>query len=183
MAAVYTDLFSGYVGSSVVADTSWKCVRGASIDGNSGNSRMEVVVAKNTAWRAYRYTTAWTLVSNQFAPSASYPGAASSFYASFSSALSTKAPTYLNLLAPTIFQAVDVNGDGFTDILVTNYTTTTAGSSTMDNSFVGFYMNLWTGSGTYWRYFSIRSWMLDTQGATPDPWVDIVMAANLTVVS
>ena len=183
MAAVYTDLFSGYVGSSVVADTSWKCVRGASIDGNSGNSRMEVVVAKNTVWRVYRYTTAWALVSNQFAPGASYPAAASSFYASFSSALSSKAPTYLDGLASTIFRAVDINGDGFTDILVTNYTTTTVSTTTIDSSFVGFYMNLWTGSGTYWRYFSIRSWMLDTKGATTDPWVDIVMAANLTVVS
>ena len=179
MAAVYTDLFSAYVGKSVVADTTYTCVRAASIDGAYGNPTgdhyLEIVVAKDSLWKVYNYTTSWVLLNNQFAAGAPFPGAASTFFVSSASKVGTG---YFTGLAPTLFDAVDINGDGFTDILVTNYT-----NPSTFNSYIGFYMNLWTGSGTYWRYYSVKSWTIDTPvGLAKDPWVDIAIAARLTVV-
>jgi hypothetical protein len=44
-------------------------------------------------------------------------------------------------------------------------------------------MNLWTGSSQYYRFFSVKSWSIETPtGQAKDPWVDITIAANLSVV-
>jgi len=180
MAAVYTDTFGGYTGKSVVADTTWTCVRAATIDGpfSPGNQYKEVVVAKhsdtvatNSIWKVYQYTTGpnWALLSGQ-------PAGDVSFFVSSSAKVGTG---YFSTVAPTLFDAVDINGDGLTDILVTNYTT--AGG--LFNSYIGFYMNLWTGSSQYYRFFSVKSWSIETPtGQAKDPWVDITIAANLSVV-
>ncbi len=180
MAAVYTDTFGGYVGKSVVADTTWTCVRAAAIDGpfRSGFAYKEVVVAKhsdtvaaNSIWKVYKYSTGpnWALLAGE-------PAGSVSFFVSSSSKVGTG---YFSTLAPTLFDAVDINGDGLTDILVTNYTTTGG----LENSYIGFYMNLWTGSSQFYRFFSVKSWSIEPPtGQAADPWVDIVVAANLTVV-
>jgi hypothetical protein len=180
MAAVYIDTFGGYVGNSVVADTTWTCVRAAAIDGpfRAGYEYKEVVVAKhsdtvaaNSIWKVYRYTTGpnWALLSGG-------PAGDVSFFVSSSAKVGTG---YFSTVAPTLFDAVDINGDGLTDILVTNYTT--AGG--LFNSYIGFYMNLWTESSQYYRFFSVKSWSIDPPvGQAKDPWVDITIATNLTVV-
>jgi hypothetical protein len=180
MAAVYTDLFSGYVGQNVVpATTGYTCVRIGSIDGvnenPAGDHFLEIVVAKNSLWNVYNYTTSWVLLTTQFAAGAPFPGATSTFFVSSATKVGTG---FFTGLAPTLFDVVDINGDGFSDILVTNLT-----NPSTFNSYIGFYMNLWNGSGTYWRYFSVKSWLIDTPvGQAKDPWVDIVVAANLTIV-
>ena len=180
MAAVFTDKFGGYIGKSVVADTTWTCVRAAAIDGpfSSTNRYKEVVVAKhhdtvatNSIWKVYRYTTGpnWALLSGE-------PPGSVSFFVSSSAKVGTG---YFSTLAPTLFNTADINGDGLTDIMVVNYTTTGG----TDNSYVGFYMNLWTGSSQYYRYFGVRSWLIDPPtGQAKDPWIDIAVVANLTVV-
>jgi FlaG/FlaF family flagellin (archaellin) len=185
MAAVYIDTFGGYTGKGVVTDTSWTCVRAAAIDGpfRAGYAYKEVVVAKHSdtvaadsIWKVYRYTTgpSWTLLSGEA------PGSVSFFVSS-----KTKVPTtvyYDNLLlAPTLFSTVDINGDGLTDIMVTNYTRTGSIPNYVYSSTIGFYMNLWTGSSQYYRYFSVSSWLIVGKG-NAEPWIDITIAANLTVV-
>jgi hypothetical protein len=182
MAAVYTDLFSGYVGQNVVPATTavYSCVRIGSIDGFNGDPAgdhyLEIVVAKNSLWNVYNYTTSWVLMTRQFAAGAPFPGATSTFVVSSNAKIGSPAESLF--LAPTLFDVVDINGDGFSDILVTNLT-----NPSKFNSYIGFYMNLWTGSNTYWRYFSVKSWSISSPVANAqDPWVDIVIAANLTIV-
>jgi len=183
MAAVYTDLFSGYVDQNVVGSAAgYTCVRIGSIDGFNGNPAgdhyLEIVVAKNSLWNVYNYTTSWVLLSRQFAAGSPFPGATSTFFVTSAVKIGTPGVSVFN--APTLFDVVDINGDGFSDVLVTNLTTAIKSSY----SYMGFYMNLWTGSGTYWRYFSVKTWLIDTstQGSAQTPLVDIAIAANLTVV-
>jgi FlaG/FlaF family flagellin (archaellin) len=177
MAKIVTDVFGAYTPTRITSDTTWKSVRGASIDGSPTNdSYMEVVAAKDgSPWTVYRYTASWTAVTNVFASGASYPGAASSFYVTSGAYYATPFST----LAPTLFDAVDINGDGFTDILVTNYTVTTT-----NNNYMGFYMNLWDGTTSYWRYFSVKTWLIDKPtGSIKDTWITISAAANLTTTT
>jgi hypothetical protein len=171
---VYTDLFTTYTGVLVVGDTTMTCVRGAFIDGppRTAAPYMEIVAAKDSRWDVYNWTGAvWQVKTGQ--PStdttmftrAGTPGAGKT--------------AVLNGLAPTLFSAVDINGDGYTDILVSNYTGTGA-SNGYANSYIGYYLNLYTGSSTYWRYYPVTQWLMDNppnQGATP--WIDIVLAVNL----
>jgi hypothetical protein len=185
MAKIVSDLFGQYTPTRVTSDTTWTCVRGASIDGSPANDTyMEVVAAKDgTPWTVYRYTTSWTAIARTFAAGASYPGAISTFFVGSDSKYSTP----FSSVAPTLFDAVDINGDGFTDILVSNYTTTAVGgppATTYYNSFMGFYMNLWDGSNMVWRYYSVKTWsIVKPTGGGPDPWLTIAVAANLTVTT
>jgi len=165
--AVYTGLFAGYTGQLVVGDTSFICARAAAIDGPQTTSApyLEVVAAKNGRWDVYKYAAgAWNVMTGQ-------PSTNTSMFVTASSKVSAMIG-----LAPTLFRAVDINGDGYTDILVSNYTTTDGS----DNSFIGFYMNLYTGSSTQWRYYSVTSWiMVPPGGNAVDPWLDVVVAASL----
>jgi len=155
---------SGSIGSAVV------CVRAAFIDGPTTTAApyMEIVAASAHRWDVYKWTTSYNNVTTGQPKTdatmwvrAGTPGAGKT--------------ALLNGLAPTLFDAVDINGDGYTDILVTNYTTTGGG----DNSFIGYYLNLYTGSSTYWRYFPVTQWLMPYQGSDPDAWVDVVLATNL----
>jgi hypothetical protein len=167
---VYSDLFSTYTGVSVVGDTTRVCVRGGFIDGPTRTAApyMEIIAAKDSRFDVYTWSGAvWQNMTGQPKTDATMftragtPGAGKT--------------TLLNGLAPTLFRAADINGDGYTDILVSNYTSTGG-----DNSYIGYYLNLYTGSNTYWRYFPVTQWMManpPNQGA--DPWIDIVLAVNL----
>ncbi|MBU0624214.1 MAG: VCBS repeat-containing protein, partial [Candidatus Thermoplasmatota archaeon] len=117
---VLSSVFGGYTTSryQVVTDTSYTCVRAANID---GHGYLETVVAKNGAWKVYTNKTAlsgWSFTD-------------ANFYVRSSNAL-------LSWSAPTLFDATDINGDGYTDILVCNVT---AVQGTLTQ--VGFYMNLY----------------------------------------
>ena len=182
MAKIVSDLFGAYTPTRLAdATAAWTCVRGASIDGSPANDPyMEIVAAKNTLWTVFRYTTSWTQIARTFASGASYPGATSTFYVTSAS----KYTTPFSTVAPTLFDALDINGDGFTDILVSNYTIDTVPAPDKYISSVGFYMNLWDGSSMVWRYFSVKSWSIDKPtGGGADPWLTISAAANLTVTT
>jgi hypothetical protein len=176
-AIIVSDVFGLYTPTLIYADTTWKCVRGASIDGSpAGDKYLDIVAAKDTLWTVYWYTTSWNAITNVFASGASYPDATSSFYVRVPAGYYD---TPFATVAPTLFDAVDINGDGFTDILVTNYTETTT-----SNNYVGFYMNLWDGSNSYWRYFSVKSWFIGkATGSHKETWITITSAANLTVTT
>jgi hypothetical protein len=87
---------------------------------------------------------------------------------------------YYTGIAPTLFDAVDMNGDGYTDILATNLSITSVTGYYISN--IGFYMNLWTDSGMSWRYFAVHEWKNDRpEGKVKNPFVTIVIAAPMVV--
>jgi hypothetical protein len=117
---VVSSVFGGYSTSryQVVTDTSYTSVRAANID---GHGYLETVVAKNGAWKVYTNKTVlsgWSFTN-------------ANFYVQSSSPL-------LAFSAPTLFDATDINSDGYTDILVCNLT---AVQNTVSQ--VGFFMNLY----------------------------------------
>lgn len=181
--SVYYGLAGNYTGNAIVTDASyiWRSVRAGDIDGGEG-SQMEVVVARhhdtlaaNSGWKVYRHVTgtSWQAITGSFSSGTTYPGTSLSFY--YSSA-SKEENGYFTNLAPTVFDVVDINGDGYSDVLTMNYTSTTS-----YNSYLGFFMNLWTGNEPYWRYFSVKAWTIDAPtGQAKDPWVTISLVANLT---
>jgi len=177
MVGVFTDTFAGYTPSGVVADTSWKCVRGGNMDGDE--TYLEVIVAKhhdatpaNSIWKVYSTANgiAWSQLPGE-------PPGNTSLYINPDARLST---TYFTSRAPTLFDAVDINGDGYTDILATNLTIT--GVTGYYISYLGFYMNLWTGSSMSFRYFLVHEWKNDRpEGKIKNPFVTISIASQMTV--
>ena len=117
---VLSSVFGGYTTGryQVVSDTSYTCVRGANID---GHGYLETVVAKNGAWKVYTNKSALS----------GWSFANANFYVQSSN-------TYLAFSSPTLFDATDINGDGYTDILVCNLTTV---QNTVTQ--LGFFMNLY----------------------------------------
>jgi hypothetical protein len=176
--AVVTDLFSGYTQINVEsAVTSWKAVRAADIDKTgTGYAYKEVVVGNNGAGgiQVWRYSGTWGAMSG------TDPGTTATFYVECS-AMVTGSKYPFASLAPTLFDAVDINGDGFTDLLVCNYTSSGSGSSAVSTSTIGFHMNTYTGGAQSWRYFQLHSWsIIGNQGGTlPGPWITVAIAANL----
>ncbi len=176
MAGVFTDTFGGYSGTLVNND-GWTCVRSGNIDGSA--TYKEVVVAKHhdtsatsSLWKVYRTTNkvTWTALSGQ-------PPGNVSFFLNPNARLSD---AYFANVAPTLFDVVDINGDGFSDILVTNLTQTAVTGYCVSN--IGFYMNLWSGTSMYYRHFLVHQWYIDRPtGAVKNPFVTINMAIPLVV--
>ena len=177
MAGVFTNTFAGYTGISVLTETTWTCARAGNIDGSS--TYKEVIIAKqhtstatSSLWKVYRTTNevSWSALSGQ-------PAGNTSFKVSPHVMLSD---AYFASVAPTLFDVVDINGDGYSDILVTNLTQTAVTGYCISN--VGFYMNLWSGSSMYYRYFLVHQWYIDRPtGAVKNPFVTINYAMPLVV--
>ncbi|MEM0343450.1 MAG: FG-GAP-like repeat-containing protein [Thermoplasmata archaeon] len=162
----------GYSEQSVTTATTWTSVRGAEVDGLEGGYK-EVVVAKDGANGISIFTrtgTTWGVMAG------TGPSADSTFYDDCASKVNDNTKYPFSTLAPTLFDAADINGDGFTDILVCNYTTTSDGLLV---SKIGFWMNLYAG-GQSWRYYSVKTWtMAQPTGQAKNPYIDIVLAESL----
>jgi hypothetical protein len=117
---VYSNIFGGYVTTrtQVTTTATYTCVRAGNIDGVGW---LEVVAARDGFWQVYQNTTAL----------AGWSGTDVNFYVRSGNALLTNT-------APTLFSVVDVNGDGYSDILVCNKTTV---QNTVSQ--FGFWMNLY----------------------------------------
>jgi Archaeal Type IV pilin, N-terminal/FG-GAP-like repeat len=172
-----TDLFRRYNQVNVLGATTWKAVRAADIDRTgSGYAYKEVVVATNGAnnIQVLQYTTGWGLMSG------TAPSVSSGFFAEISTLIDgSKYP--FSSLSPTLFDVVDINGDGFSDILACTMVLTGSGSGATYTSTIGFYMNTYTGGSQSWRQFQAKSWSIvgNSGGSTADPWVTVAIAANL----
>jgi hypothetical protein len=162
----------GYTESSVTTTTTWTSVRGAEInDPQETGGWLEVVAAKDGASgiSIFRYTTAW--IDAGWAPS----GVDATFYDDCAGKVNDATKYPFSTIAPTMFDAVDINGDGFTDLLTCNYTT--AGTQLVSK--IGYYMNLYSG-GPVWRYYAVKMWQIDKPtGSAKDPYIDIVVASSL----
>ncbi|MGQ9587593.1 MAG: FG-GAP repeat domain-containing protein, partial [Thermoplasmata archaeon] len=124
--SIHSNTFGGYATSRYQVATSaagYVCVRGANIDGGS-DGHLETVVAKNGEWKVYELTSAMS-------------GWSATGITSFYVEISGKEAEFSGI-APTLFDAVDVNGDLFTDIVVCNYT-----SDSNYVSQIGFFLNLY----------------------------------------
>jgi hypothetical protein len=172
--AVYSGFFGGYTTSQVYSDTSYIAVRGGTVDGETATGTYkEVAIAKDTTWQVWRRSSGvW----------AQMPGYLSISSSSFHPDAHADINEFDNTAA-TMFDLIDMNGDGYDDLLVCNYTVTGSGISMVSTSYVGFYMNLYTGSGSQsWRYYLCRSWTVTGnagQNMSP-PIIDVVLAAKMT---
>lgn len=164
----------GYSEQSVTTTTTWTSVRGAEIDGVEGQYR-EVVVAKDGASGISVYKRSggtWAVWSG------AAPPADATFYDDCAGKVNDNTKYPFSTLAPTLFDAVDINGDSFTDILVCNYTT--SGSYLVSK--IGFFMNLYS-DGPSWRYYEVKTWTMDQPtGQAKNPYIDIVVAQSLSAV-
>jgi len=123
---VYSNIYGGYMTTRtrVTTDTTFTCVRAGNIDGAGW---LEVVAAKDGFWQAFQNTTAlagWSYTDANLC------------------VRSTTATAAINTLladaAPTLFSVVDVNGDGYSDIVICRKTTV---QNTISE--FGFFMNLY----------------------------------------
>jgi len=179
---VLTDLFETYDQNLVDGAVSWKAVRAADVDrAGTGKASREVVMSTNGAtagllnMKVFKYTgTTWTAMDG------TSPAGATSFYVETSARVDGAKYPYSSL-APTLFDVLDLNGDGFSDILTCFFESTGSGSSAVSTSKIGYYMNTYSGTSQSWRYFEVQVWnIVGNQGGTlPGPWVCNVVAANL----
>lgn len=164
----------GYTGYSVTPTTTWTSVRAAEInDPQQSGGWSEVVVAKDGAngIRVFTRTTGW--VDASWNPTTNSEN--TTFVDDCASKINDATKYPFSTLAPTLFDAVDVNGDGYTDLLTCNYTT----SGSMLVSKIGFFMNLYSG-GPVWRYYQVKIWTIEKPtGTAKDPYIDVVVATSL----
>jgi len=118
--AVLSNIFGGYMNSrtQVSATTTYTCVRAGNIDGSGW---LEIVAARDGFWQVFQNASALSQWSHTNA----------NMYVRSGNALLTNT-------APTLFGVVDVNGDGFSDIVTCNLTAVQGTVSQF-----GFWMNLY----------------------------------------
>ncbi len=128
---IYSSTFGGYMTQryqvvAYSASNAFLTVRAGRLD---ADSYIETVVGKNGAWVAYENRTASTI----------WTGSSASMYVEGSTkgAPSTAVAAFLAYVSPTLFDVVDINGDGYDDVICSNYTV-----SSSIVSQVGIFINL-----------------------------------------
>lgn len=133
--AVLSNQFGSYVDQRTnvvpLATAGWTCVRAANINGPS-DTTPDVIAAKNGKWSAFHPVLSSGVIWDSGAT-------ATSHYVTSTDALMANT-------APTLFDVCDINGDGYDDILVTNYT---AAQSAITQ--VGFFMNMHNNALVWYR--------------------------------
>jgi hypothetical protein len=175
--AAVSDLFGQYTQINVLADITWKAVRAADIDKTgTGYAYKEIVVGNNGAngIHVMMYSGSWGGMGG------TDPSASATFFVECSTKVTGSKYPFASL-APTLFDAVDINGDGFTDIFAVNYESSGSGGSAVSTSKMGYYMNTFMGGVQSWRYFQVQAWNIigNQGGSLPGPWVTVALAANL----
>jgi len=171
--AVYTTT-PGYTEAPVIsADSSWTSVRGAEInDPQESGGWLEVVATKDGASGIVIYQRTSGIA---FSITAWAPTTDATFIDDCAGKVNDATKYPFSTLAPTLFDAVDVNGDGFTDLVTCNYTT----DGTILISKIGFFMDLYSG-GPVWRYYLVKTWSIERPtGSAKNPYIDIALAASL----
>jgi len=176
--AVYTTT-PGYTEYHVIGnDPTWTSVRGAEINNPQEiGGWLEVVATKDGdgGIKVYRYESGTDYSITTWNPLTDSSNA-STFVDDCAGKVNDATKYPFSTLAPTLFDAVDVNGDGFTDLLTCNYTSV----GTILVSKIGFYMNLFSGEDPVWRYYLVKTWAIEKPtGTAKNPYIDIALASSL----
>jgi FlaG/FlaF family flagellin (archaellin) len=171
---VLTDRHGGYSTNTqqVTSHTlAYDCVRAANmngVDADSGDLGLEVVVAKDGQWAVYNRTGLGA--TGGFTALSGWGDTESTFYCRgdamidlHSSMNSDENPVraILTKSSPRLLQVADVNGDGFSDIIVVNATVNPAITSQ-----VAMFLNTYPCADCPWRYFVVKD--LAAEFNTPD---------------
>jgi FlaG/FlaF family flagellin (archaellin) len=160
---VLTDRHGGYLDESqqvVNSAPGYDCVRAANMNGvaDSGDLGLEIVVAKDGQWAIYNRTGLGA--TGGFTALSGWGDTESTFYSRgdakidlHSSMNSDENPVkaILTKSSPRLFQVADVNGDGFSDIIVVNATVNPDITSQ-----VALFLNTYPCEGCPWRYFVVK---------------------------
>jgi FlaG/FlaF family flagellin (archaellin) len=160
--AVLTGTFGSYSKETVIDTISpaWQCVAIGNINGLPGGSDLglEIVVAKDGQWMTYNRTGASPFES--WAAESGWAKTDSTFYARgdtkidlHSSMASDENPikALMTYSSPRLFKVVDVNGDGYDDVIVVNSTIATAITSQ-----VGLHLNMHGCSECVWLFYVVK---------------------------
>ncbi len=166
--AIITDTFGGYV-SEAIFDTTpnsekHDCIRIGNIDGTS-DGYLEVILARDNEpgpptsrigeWQVYKRAGA-----NDWDPLAGWYDSSTTFFPRgddeiylFSTMAQDAVPieNILSQASPRLFQVEDVNGDGYSDIIVVN-TTISEGVTSQ----VALYLNMNTFEESAWWYYVVK---------------------------
>ncbi|HIH00974.1 TPA: VCBS repeat-containing protein [Thermoplasmata archaeon] len=172
--AVETDRHGGYgsEGQQVVTQAlAFECVRAANMNGvdtGSGDLGLEVVVAKDGTWAIYNRTS--THPTTGFTAMSDWGDVDTTFYCrgatkiDLHSSMNSDENPVKEILAkssPRLFRVADVNGDGFSDIILVNSTINPAITSQ-----VAMFLNVYPCDYCPWRYFVVKD--LAAEYNTPD---------------
>jgi hypothetical protein len=174
--AVVVTSAPSFVEKAFSTDTTWLTVRSMNVDNvASTTDYLDVIAAKNGAgatMNVFHWTG--TTYAGWGSPNVA-PSGSSTFVVSCSGYVNDATNYPFSTLAPTMFDATDINGDGFTDILVSNLTSSGGNAITT----IGFFMNLYSSGTPSWRYFTVISWTISPPQKGPTPYADVVVAATL----
>ncbi|MDH3364575.1 MAG: FG-GAP-like repeat-containing protein [Thermoplasmata archaeon] len=160
--AIITGTFGSYAPQSVIEDyaVGWQCVAAGNINGLpgvGGDLGLEVVVAKDGSWMTYNRTG--SSPEEEWAALTGWADGDSTFYARgdtmidlHSSMASDENPIkeLLTFSSPRLFKVVDVNGDGYDDVVVANRTIS------LITSQVALHLNMHGCDNCEWLYYVVK---------------------------